>query len=70
MTNEKLTIIRETFKNDETGELTPAITVIIDGNIKKVLDIIMEKKGYSDYPEVMRDIIFDGIQNFIKSNPI
>ncbi|WP_262421865.1 hypothetical protein [Bacillus aquiflavi] len=44
MTNEKLTIIRETFKNDETGELTPAITVIIDGNIKKVLDIIMEKK--------------------------
>ncbi|MGM0219147.1 hypothetical protein [Enterococcus sp. AZ126] len=68
MENDKLTMIKETFKNDKTGELTPAVTIILDGNVAQVLDIIMKKKGYSDYPEALRDVIFEGIHSFIKQN--
>ncbi|MBL1230544.1 hypothetical protein IW492_15035 [Enterococcus sp. BWB1-3] len=68
MEKDKLTMIKETFKNEETGELTPGVTIILDGNVAQALDIIMEKKGYSDYPEALRDVIFEGIHSFIKQN--
>ncbi|AOA01658.1 hypothetical protein [Carnobacterium maltaromaticum] len=68
MQKDKLTMIKETFKNEKTGELTPGVTIILDGNVAQVLDIIMKKKGYTDYPEALRDVIFEGIQSFIKQN--
>lgn len=40
-------MIKETFKNEETGELTPGVTILLDGNVRKVLEIIMGKQGYS-----------------------
>lgn len=49
MNDDKMTVIQEMFKNGETDELVPAVTVILDGKIKGVVDILMEKK-------VMRDI--------------
>lgn len=66
MQENKLTMIKETFKNEETGELTPGITIILDGSIGQALEIIMKEKGYSDYPEALRDVIFEGIHSFIK----
>ena len=53
------------FKNGETDELVPAVTVILDGKIKGVVDILMEKKGYEGYPEAISDIIFKGISTII-----
>lgn len=68
MQENKLTMIKETFKNEETGELTPGVTIILDGNLAKALEIIMQKKGYSDYTEALKDVIFEGIYSFIKQN--
>ncbi|EOP72616.1 hypothetical protein KOW_01184 [Bacillus cereus VDM006] len=68
MQENKLTMIKETFKNEETGELTPGVTIILDGNVKKALDIIIEKQGYSDYPEALKEVIFEGINNFVKKD--
>ncbi|EAC9069489.1 hypothetical protein KV64_06240 [Listeria monocytogenes] len=68
MKKDKLTMIKETFKNDKTGELTPGVTIILDGEVAQALDIIMKNKGYSDYPEALKDVIFEGIQSFIKQN--
>ncbi|AVP46970.1 hypothetical protein P4483_19840 [Bacillus thuringiensis] len=68
MQENKLTMIKETFKNEETGELTPGVTIILNGNIRKVLDIIVEKEGYSDYPEALKEVIFEGIHHFMKRN--
>ncbi|MES9701137.1 MULTISPECIES: hypothetical protein [Bacillus] len=68
MQENKLTMIKETFKNEETGELTPGVTIILDGNVKKALEIIIEKQGYSDYPEALKEVIFEGINNFVKKD--
>lgn len=37
-------MIKETFKNEETGELMPGVNIILDGNVRKVLEIIMKKR--------------------------
>ena len=54
MEENKVVMIKETFKNEETGELTPGVTIILDGNLREVLEIIMGKEGYSDYPEALK----------------
>ena len=43
-----MTVIQEMFKKGETDELVPAVTVILDGKIKGVVDILMEKKVIRD----------------------
>ncbi|PEK17817.1 hypothetical protein [Bacillus wiedmannii] len=68
MEENKLVMIKETFKNEETGELTPGVTIILDGNLREVLEIIMGKQGYSDYPEALKEVIFEGIHHFVKRN--
>lgn len=68
MEENKVVMIKETFKNGETGELTPGVTIILDGNLREVLEIIMEKEGYSDYPEALKEVIFEGIHHFVKRN--
>ncbi|MDR4944316.1 hypothetical protein [Bacillus wiedmannii] len=68
MEENKLVMIKETFKNEETGELTPGVTIILDGNLRGVLEMIMEKEGYSDYPEALKEVIFEGIHHFVKRN--
>ncbi|EOO65161.1 hypothetical protein MHB70_03775 [Bacillus sp. FSL M7-1020] len=68
MEENKVVMIKETFKNEETGELTPGVTIILDGNLRGVLEIIMEKEGYSDYPEALKEVIFEGIHHFVKRN--
>lgn len=44
MNNDKMTVIQEMFKKGETDELVPAVTVILEGKIKGVVDILMEKR--------------------------
>lgn len=68
MQKNKITMIKETFQNEQTGELAPAVTIILDGSMGKMLEIIMEKQGYTDYTEALRDIIFDGVHSIIKEN--
>ncbi|CKG78986.1 Uncharacterised protein [Streptococcus pneumoniae] len=34
MEENKLIMIKETFENEETGELTPGVTIILDGNVR------------------------------------
>ena len=65
MNDDKMTVIQEMFKKGETDELVPAVPVILDGKIKGVVDILMEKKGYEGYPEAISDIIFKGISTII-----
>ncbi|KXT71264.1 hypothetical protein [Streptococcus cristatus] len=65
MNDDKMTVIQEMFKKGETDELVPAVTVILDGKIKGVIDILMEKNGYEGYPEALSDIIFKGISTMI-----
>ena len=67
MGENKVNIISEQYENEKTGEKLEGITIMIDGQLKKMFDIIFEKEGsYTDYREVMRDILFSGINSFIE----
>ena len=68
MEENKVVMIKETFKNEETGELTPEVTIILDGNVRGLLEIITGKQGYLDYPEALKEVIFEGIHHFVKRN--
>ncbi|AKA70482.1 hypothetical protein [Clostridium scatologenes] len=48
------------------GEKVQGLTIIVDGKLKQVMDIIVEKnEDYSNYTEVVRDALFEGINNII-----
>ncbi|TRW21018.1 hypothetical protein FL857_12280 [Criibacterium bergeronii] len=61
-----ITMMSEEFENNKTGEKVEGITIIVDGKFKQVLDKIISKDGnYENYTEILKDAIFDGINNII-----
>lgn len=67
MSNENVvTILNEEFENDKTGEKVQGLTIIVDGKLKQAMDIIIEKDdNYKNYSEIVRDSLFDGMNNII-----
>ena len=67
MNNENVvTILNEEFENDKTGEKVQGLTIIVDGKLKQVMDIIKEKdENYNNYTDIVRDSLFNGINNII-----
>ena len=62
MDNNTVTILNEEFENDKTGEKVQGITIIVDGKLKEVLDLLMKNNpDYKNYTEIVRDAFFDGI---------
>lgn len=37
---DKVTIMSDTFENEESGETVQGITIIIDGKLKQVMDVL------------------------------
>ncbi|EHB62701.1 hypothetical protein [Paenibacillus lactis] len=69
MSDNKISILSEKFENEKTGEQVEGITIMIDGKLKNMLDIIIEKEGdYNNYTEVIKDIIFAGINQFVEKH--
>ncbi|SEA08967.1 hypothetical protein [Bacillus nitratireducens] len=61
-----VTILNEEFENEQTGEKLQGLTVIVDGKLKQVMDIIIDKNdNYSNYTEVVKDALFEGINNIV-----
>ncbi len=66
MDNNTVTILNEEFENDKTGEKVQGITIIVDGKLKEVLDLLMKNNpDYKNYTEIVRDAFFDGINSMI-----
>lgn len=67
MSNENVvTILNEEFENDKTGEKVQGLTIIVDGKLKQAMDIIIEKDdNYNNYSEIVRDALFNGMNNII-----
>ncbi|MFD0588480.1 hypothetical protein ACFQZE_10740 [Paenibacillus sp. GCM10027627] len=64
----KLNLLSEKLVNGDTGQEVEGITVMIDGKFKQALDIIMDNSdGYTNYSEIIRDIIFSGTQQIVES---
>ena len=66
MDNNTVTILNEEFENDKTGEKVQGITIIVDGKLKEVVDLLMENNpSYKNYTEIVRDAFFNGINSMI-----
>lgn len=66
MEKNTVTILNEEFENDKTGEKVQGITIIMDGKLKEVVDLLMyDNPNYNNYTEIVRDALFTGINSMI-----
>lgn len=66
MDNNNLVIMKDTFKKDGQEKEITGLTVMIDGIIQQVFDKIKNDREYDSYDEVLRDVIFEGINAIVK----
>ena len=66
MSDNKLIILNETFGKEGSDQKVEGLTLIVDGQIKTAFDAIKTKKDYSNYKEVLRDIVFVGLESILR----
>lgn len=58
-----ITFISEEFENEQTGEKVEGITILVDGALKQVLDIIKkENQSYNNNLSVLQDAMLKGLE--------
>lgn len=63
----KMRIMSEEFINEKTGEKITGLTLMIEGKLKQVFDIIIQKTGGTKtYIEVMHELLVLGIDDQIQ----
>ena len=63
---ETFTIMRDMFGKSGSEEQVEGLTLIIDGKLKEVFDIIIEKSDdYEDYTGVLSSVIVHGVNEVI-----
>lgn len=63
----KMRIMPEEFENTDTGEKVTGITVMIDGKLKQVFDVMIKKSGgEKSYLEMLQEVLVMGIDEYIK----
>ena len=66
MSSDTFTILNEEFENDKTGEKVRGITIIIDGKLRDVIDLIIKNNAkYNNYNEVVRDAFINGLNSIV-----
>ncbi|NPC91541.1 hypothetical protein HOO54_04590 [Bacillus sp. WMMC1349] len=65
MEQNKLVIMNEKFKKEGSEEEIEGLTIMVDGIMKQVFDIIKFNKNYDTYTEVLRDVIFAGVKTIV-----
>ena len=63
-----ISIMTEEFENEKTGERVEGITIMVDGAIKELFDIIKrEKKEYSNNVSIVQDALMKGLEEIFLS---
>lgn len=66
--NDFITMICEKFDKGGTGQKVDGITVIIDGKLKDIFDIIISRsEKYENHTEILRDSLFMGINEIMNT---
>ena len=69
MKDNKVVIFSEQYENEKSGEKIEGITILIDGGLKQMLDVIIQReKQNKNYAEVIRDLLFSGIEECISKH--
>lgn len=63
-----ISIITEEFENEKTGERVEGITIMVDGAIKELFEIIKrEKVEYKNNVSIIQDALMKGLEEIKKS---
>lgn len=63
---ESFTILRDTFGKKGSEEQVEGLTIIIDGKLKEVFDLIISKsESYSNYTDVLSSTLVHGVNEII-----
>ncbi len=58
-----ISIMTEEFENEKTGERVEGITIMVDGAIKELFDIIKrEKVEYESNASIVQDALMKGLE--------
>ena len=61
----KMRIMSEEFENTNTGEKVTGVTVMIDGKLKQVFDVMIKKSGgEKSYLEMLQEVLVMGIDEY------
>lgn len=64
----QLTILTDMYAEEGSDKEIEGLTVLVDGIMKQVFDQIKEKDDYDNYSEVLRDVIFAGVNRLVKED--
>lgn len=63
-----ISIMSEEFENQKTGEKVEGITIMIDGILKEIVNIIKrEKPEYENNVSVIQDALMKGLEEIKKT---
>lgn len=64
-----MTFLQDEFEKGTSGEKVQGITIIVDGAVKQVMDMVMRKNSnYKDYTSIVRDAFFSGLNQIVQMN--
>ena len=52
----------EQFENDTTGEMVEGITILVDGKLKDVVDILKDKLNQQESVNIIHDALLIGLE--------
>lgn len=67
MAENQILLLDSTVTIKDKDQTVPAVTAVVEGNFKNILEYIMEKdKSYTKYNEVVSQALFLGIDEILK----
>ena len=61
--NKKITMLKEEFENEQTGEKVEGITIIVDGALEQFLNVIKSKEStYENNLQVIQAALIKGLE--------
>ena len=59
---DKISILIEQFENDTTGDIVEGITILVDGKLKDVVDILKDKLNQKESVNIIHDALLIGLE--------
>lgn len=59
---DKISMLIEQFENDTTGEIVEGITILVDGKLKDVVDILKDKLNQKESVNIIHDALLIGLE--------
>lgn len=69
MSDNKMVILEEQFENEKTGEEVTGVTILVEGKLKQVFNVILQKnKNYKEYRDIVQRALIEGIGKIIEES--